>query len=340
MRLQDATEGIGIPQLVKAATMTLQRCAVTPDEEVVIYTDSGGDASLSEAIQIASTAMGCDTTVVIGTPRFALLDPSAAAVEAMKGADIVFDLASATWSDYALAAQRICDAGTRILQVMLPARSFVERPPTDEILSRVERWAAICDAATEMRVVGPHGTDLTFARGDLPLDLGRGLVDRPGLWDSYGVYSVSFTPAPGSVNGTLVFDGPMTMLPQYRFVTREPIVTEVRGGRVVSIREDHREAKLLARWLEGFDDDGVYWFSHAGAGVDHRADLEVVDVNGWESILGAIVFGIGASSNVNLQGARFAAGHMDGVLLEASLFVDGRPVIEDGRFTADSGVVV
>jgi len=341
VRLQDiTTDGIGFPELVKTATIALENWQVTADEEVVVYTDTGGDASLSEAFQVAATNLGCDTTVVIGTPRFALLDPSVAAIEAMKGADIVFDLASATWSDYALAIQSICDAGTRVLQVMLPARSFVERPPTAEILGRVERWAQICDAATEVRVTGPHGTDLTFARGDLPLDPGRGLVDRPGTWDSYGVFSISFTPTPGSVNGTLVFNGPLTLLPQYRFVTERPIVTEVRDGSIVSIREDHREAKLLARWFEQFNDEGVYEFSHAGAGVDHRANTEVVDVNGWESILGAIVLGVGASSNVNLQGGRFATGHMDGVLMESSLYMDGRLIIEDGRFTPDSGVVV
>lgn len=334
-----SADGIGFPEIVRAATIELQRCAVTPEEEVVIYSDTAGDATLCDAFEVAARALGCDTTVVVGTPRFALLDPSAAAVEAMRAADVVFDLASTTWSDYALAAQRICDAGTRILQVMLPVRSFVERPPTEEILGRVERWAAICDAAHEMRVTGPHGTDFTFVRGDLPLDLGRGLVDRPGMWDSYGVFSVSFTPTPGSVNGTLVFNGPLTLLPQYRFVTREPIVTELRDGRVVSIREDHREAKLLARWFESFGDDGVYGFSHAGAGVDHRADLEVIDVNGWESILGAFVVGIGASTGVGLQGGRFAAGHMDGVLLGASVYVDGTVVIEDGVFTAASGVV-
>jgi 2,5-dihydroxypyridine 5,6-dioxygenase len=341
MRLQDVTtDGVGFAEMVKTATSLLERCKVRPDEEVVVYTDTGGDASLSEAIQIAATNMGCDTTVVIGTPRFALLDPSGAAVEAMKRADIVFDLASATWSDYALAIQHIVDAGTRVLQVMLPARAFVERPPTDEILGRVARLGEIFDAGTEMRVNSLSGTDLTFARGDLPLDPGRGLVDRPGSWDSCGVFSQTFAPAPGTVNGTLVFDGPLTLLPQYRFVTRRPIVTQIRDDRLVSIEEDHREAKLLARWFESFDDEGVYLFSHAGAGVDHRAHTEIVDVNGWESILGAVVFGIGASSNVNFKGNRFATGHMDGVLLDASLEIDGAPVIEDGRFTDACGVVV
>jgi leucyl aminopeptidase (aminopeptidase T) len=341
VRLQDiTTDGAGFPELVRAASEMLHRCKVTPEEEVVVYTDTGGDASLAEAIQIAATNMSCDTTVVIGTPRFALLDPSGAAVEAMKRADIVFDLASATWSDYALAIQHIVDAGTRVLQVMLPARSFAERPPTDEILGRVARLGEIFDAATELRVTVPGGTDLTFARGNLPLDPGRGLVDRPGGWDSYGVYSQTFAPTPGSVNGTVVFNGPLTLLPQYRFVTERPIVTEIRDGRLVTIEEDHREAKLLARWFESFGDEGVYEFSHAGAGVDHRASTEVLDVNGWESILGAVVFGIGASSNVNFQGNRFAAGHMDGVLLEASVEVDGVPLIEDGRFSDASGVVV
>jgi 2,5-dihydroxypyridine 5,6-dioxygenase len=340
MRLQDVPgEGIGFPELVRAASTALRNCKVTPDERVVIYTDSGGPAAQSEALYLAATSMGCDAVLVMAYPRFALLDPPEPAVEAMKAADVVFDLASNTWSDYAPAITKICEAGTRVLQVMVPPRSFVERFPTDEILLRVERFGEICNSAQEMRVLGPHGTDFSFARGTLPLDRGRGLVDKPGTWDSYGVFSISFTPAPGSVNGILVFNGPLSLLPQHTFITPSPIRTELRDGRVVKIEEDSEEASLFIRWIEQFDDEGVYEFSHVGAGVDERVDLGVVDVTAWESLLGAVVVGIGASSNVGLQGGKYALGHMDATLMESTLVVDGRTVIEAGRFTADSGIV-
>jgi leucyl aminopeptidase (aminopeptidase T) len=340
MRLQDVPgEGIGFPELVRAASTALRNCKVTPEERVVVYTDSGGPAAMSEAMYLAATNMGCDAVLVMAYPRFALLDPPEPAIEAMKAADVVFDLASNTWSDYAPAITRICQSGTRVLQVMVPSRSFVERFPTDELLRRVERFGEICDSCEEMRVLGPHGTDFAFTRGTLPLDKARGLVDKPGTWDSYGVFSISFTPVPESVNGILVFNGPLSLLPQHTFITPNPIRTELRDGRVVKIEEDSEQASVLARWFEQFNDEGVYEFSHVGAGVDERVDLGIVDITAWESLLGAVVVGIGASSNVGLQGGKYALGHMDATLMESTLVVDGRTVIEAGHFTADSGVV-
>jgi leucyl aminopeptidase (aminopeptidase T) len=337
--LEGPAEGVGFPQLMRAATNALERCVVRSEERVVVYTDSGGPGAMAEAIYLAAVTMGCDAVFVMAHPRFALLDPPAPAVEAMKSADVVFDLASQTWSDYAPAITEICAAGTRVLQVMLPPGQFVERQPTDELIGRVTRFGEICDAATEMRVTGPHGTDFSFQRGDLPLDVARGLVDRPGMWDSYGVFSISFTPPPASVNGTMVFNGPLSLLPQHTFITREPIRTELVDGRMVKIEDDNESASLFIRWIEQFDDDRVYQFAHVGAGVDHRVDLDIVDVTAWESLLGAVVVGVGASSGVGLQGGEYALGHMDATLMESNLFVDGRQVIEAGRFTEDSGVV-
>ena len=136
-----------------------------------------------------------------------------------------------------------------------------------------------------------------------------------------------------------MFNGPLSLLPQHTFITPNPIRTELRDGRLVKIEEDSEDASLFIRWIEQFDDEGVYEFSHVGAGVDERVDLAVVDVTAWESLLGAVVVGIGASSNVNLQGGKYALGHMDATIMESTLVVDGRTVIEAGRFTADSGVV-
>ena len=338
MRLQDVLpgEGVGFPQLLQAASAMLASCKVAPDESVVVFTDTGGSAAMAEATYLAATNMGCDAVLVVGHPRFPSLDPAEPAVEAMRSADVVFDLASNNW-DYAPAIQRICDSGTRVLEVILPPRAFVERRATDELLRRVERFGEICDSAKEMRILGPHGTDLVCARGTLPLDKGCGFVDTQGTWNSYGIFCIAFTPPLESVNGTLVFNGPLELLPQHRFVTPNPVMTEIRNGRLTKIREDNEQARLMARWFEQWDDPNAYVFSHAGAGLDDRVSLDVIDT--WEGLLGAIVVGIGATSNVNLQGGQWSPGHMDGVLLDSTLIVDGRPVIEGGRFTQDSGVV-
>lgn len=107
----------------------------------------------------------------------------------------------------------------------------------------------------------------------------------------------------------------------------------------MKIEEDSEHASVFVRWIEQFDDDRVYEFAHVGAGVDDRVDLAIVDVTAWESLLGAVVVGVGASSGVGLQGGKYATGHMDATLMASTLIVDGRTVIDAGRFTEESGVV-
>ena len=80
--------------LMRSARLTMEACLVKPEETVVIYTDTNKLRATVDAFFGEAVAVGADVSLVVSPTRRVLENPSVAAVEAMKAADIVFDLAS------------------------------------------------------------------------------------------------------------------------------------------------------------------------------------------------------------------------------------------------------
>lgn len=328
---------VGFPELFRAALASVERCRVEADEKVVVYTDSEKNPALVEAWYAAALSTGADVTLVRATARFPETDPPEVALDAMRSADMIFDLASNTWL-YAPGLPGILQAGARILQVLVPERSIIDRPPHPDILWRADLAEKLTEGSREVHITSELGTDLRGERGDRPWHVQRGFVWRSGQWDSYGVCMANFAPIEESVNGVVYFNGPMILFPQYTYTTRTPIRAVVEEGRIVDIDTSHQEARVFDRWIRQFDDPNVYLVAHLGFGLDPRADLESFDLAAWESFYGGVMVAFGANATPNLQGSHPAKGHMDGILLGADLALDGRPIIRKGEFVEETGL--
>lgn len=330
---------LGFQALLPAAVRTVDYCKVKPDERVVVYTDSRRPPALPEAFYAACVARGCDAILVRALEQRCGEDPPPSAVAAMRDADIVFDLASVCWSDYAPAINGILASGTRVLMVHVPDESFVDRPPDPDVLWRVDVAEELFAHSTEMHVTSPEGTDLWAHLREGVLDPGRGFVWKPGQWDSYGVITIATAShIEEEMRGTVYFNGPMILLPEHEFVTSRPIKVQIEAGRIVEIEADHPEAQLFTRWMQGWDDEGVYMISHLGFGLDPRARVDIQDEGGWESINGAVVLGFGTKTTSMADEVRQSRGHLDAVVLGTTVVIDGRPIVEAGSFTEASGL--
>ena len=326
------------PELLAAAMECVKMCRVEKNEKVVVYTDSEMNAAIFEAFYSACVAIGCDVVLIRALGRKALQDPPETAIEAMKNADMVFDIASRSWSDYAPASTAICDTGTRVLQILVPEETLIERPPHPDILRRPGIAAELMEGVEEVRITTPEGTDLRAKRGHRPLDLARGFVCEPGKWDSYGVISLAYSPIEEDVHGVMYMNGPMLMQPEHVYVAKEPIKVEIEAGRIVDIEATHGDARIFDNWMRSFDDPNVYYISHLGFGLDPRATVDDSDPAALESINGAIVLGFGSNVSPFLGGTRHAKGHMDCVLMNGAMMLDGRTILADGRFAEDTGL--
>jgi leucyl aminopeptidase (aminopeptidase T) len=86
----------------------------------------------------------------------------------------------------------------------------------------------------------------------------------------------------------------------------------------------------LRRYLDTFgDENATICPAEASVGINSKAMVRGVQRED-KNILGSIHFGIG--TNVDVGGTIHSNIHMDGVLLEPTLYVDGDMRIDHGRF--------
>ena len=198
--------------------------------------------------------------------------------------------------------------------------------------------------AKECRVTSRYGTDFTY-RVD-----GRIFVPPlPGpAFDPYKIINFdkdenrkggnlyyylfptgefNVAPIEGSANGTLVIDLTMHHLGRLS----SPIVLTVEHGRVTKI-DGGADARILRDYLLTYGDDNAYMCpAEASVGVNAKAVIRGIQRED-KNIMGSMHFGLG--TNIDVGGSVKSKIHMDGVILEPTLYVDGSLRIEQGRFLA------
>ena len=174
-------------------------------------------------------------------------------------------------------------------------------------------------------------------RGDRPVHTQGGFVDHPGDWDSFAVCLGAFAPPEDKADGPLALHGTFFLPSQHMFISEKPIITTVEGGRITSVEEDHREARIFSDWLKSWEDPNSYVIAHTGFGFDHRAKLEPYDPGAWESYMGGVNIAFGGNNIPQLGGQTACTSHFDVVLLDVDVEVNGEKVIESGSFVAGLG---
>jgi 2,5-dihydroxypyridine 5,6-dioxygenase len=321
-------------ELDTAAERVLAACGARHDERLVIYTDSGKDPTTVDAFQRAAVAAGCDVAVVTAAARAPMAEPPETALAAMEAADLVLDLASQSWL-FTTATGRVLRSGARMLQVLCDENTILTRGTDERVIDRSRHAAALLERCAELRVTSRDGTDVVFRRRDRPVVRQAGFVDEPGAWDSLGMAAVTFYPPETEAEGTIVFNGPLFLIPDHQIVVEEPARARFDNGRIVDVDRSTASGALLDDWLRAQGDEASARVAVVGFGLDHRAHIENGDIMAWESCHGGVIVALGSNIMPVGQGTNEANGHAIGVLLGASVAVDGEPIIEEGAFTHD-----
>jgi len=108
-----------------------------------------------------------------------------------------------------------------------------------------------------------------------------------------------------------------------------PIELTVKDGRIIKI-DGGADAHFLRNYLAEYGDENAYMCpAEASVGINSKAQIRGVQRED-KNILGSIHFGLG--TNIDVGGTILSNIHMDGVILEPTLYVDGKMRIEHGRF--------
>jgi 2,5-dihydroxypyridine 5,6-dioxygenase len=263
------------------------------------------------------------------------LSGNPAAVEALKGADIVIDLIFLLFSREQLDIQA---SGTRVLTCIEPVDHLTALFPTRDMRARVERAMERLARARSLRFTTPHGTDVVYRLGAYPVQGQYGYTDEPGRWDHWPSGGFVYTGgADDGVDGRVVIAPGDILLPFKRYVT-EPIELTIRAGRITEIAGGGVDGDLVRDYMEGFDDPDGFAISHIGWGLEERARWFELSTDprgigmAARCFAGNVLFSTGPNSEVG--GSNFTPCHIDVPMRGCSLYLDDEPVVVDGRLVA------
>jgi hypothetical protein len=322
---------------------------VRPGDKVLVLTDTAHDARVWQVVQSILTELGADTTVALFERRPAdYYDPPSAVCEAMMKSTINVLLAST--------GMLHCPANFRAMAAGIPAicmdggmklEWFQSGGVTEDMKQVAVRKHYVArdvfgSDAKECRVTSRYGTDFRYR-------VDNRVFIPPLPTDSFDPYKIinfdkdenrkggnlffylfptgelNVAPIEGSANGKLVID--LTMHHLGRLWT--PIELTVENGRITKI-DGGADARVLRDYLAEYGDDNAFMCpAEASVGVNAKALVRGIQRED-KNIIGTMHFGLG--TNIDVGGSVKSKIHMDGVILEPTLYVDGVKRIEDGRF--------
>jgi 2,5-dihydroxypyridine 5,6-dioxygenase len=148
------------------------------------------------------------------------------------------------------------------------------------------------------------------------------------------VFLAAFAPPETEADGILVVDGTIFLPSEHKLTTEAPIRARVERGRLVDVDTSTAQGRLMSEWLAGWNDPNSYLIAHTGFGLDERAKFEAPDS---ESYLAGVNIAFGANNIPQLKGQTVCKSHLDIVLRNVNVELDGKTVIESGHFIEGLG---
>ena len=311
--------------LEPAVRTVVRRClAVAPGEEVVVVVDPPTRA-IGDGLRDEAAAAGGDAVLMVMDERaIDGTEPPASVAAALAACDVFIAPTSRSLS-HTTARKQATDRGARgatmpgVTEDMLARVMAVD---FDAMTARSKAVAAVLENGTRAHVTCPRGTDLRLA-----LD-GRAGISDDGELTARGAFGnlpcgEGFI-APAFGEGMIVASCLASL-----GLSEEPATLTVVDGRIVAAN-----GGLGPQFIELLLAHGELGTNLAelGVGTNDRARL-TGNVLEDEKILGTVHVAFGASAGIG--GTVSVPIHLDVVVLDARLEVDGRQVLDAGRYVLD-----
>jgi leucyl aminopeptidase (aminopeptidase T) len=315
-----------MPDLGPAVSTVVNRClAIKSGEDVLVVADPG-TLGIGEALRDAARDAGADAVLTVMDEREVDgTEPPASVAGALAASDVF--IAPTTRSiSHTVARKRASEAGARGATMPGVTEDMLARMMAgdfDEMVARSQQVAALLTDATEAHVTCPRGTDFTLdltGREGIPDD---GILTEPGIFGNLPCGEGFIAPLSG--DGRIVVAGTLASVG----IGEQPANLTVRDGRLAGA-----EGGLGPRFIELLEAKGDKGTNLAelGVGTNERALLTGLVLED-EKILGTVHIAFGASAGIG--GTVTVPIHLDAVVLDATLDVGGRRVLDAGRYVLD-----
>ncbi|HEX4281311.1 MAG TPA: aminopeptidase [Solirubrobacteraceae bacterium] len=311
--------------LARAVRTVIHKCLGVKEGENVVVVVDRETRTIGEALRDEAAAAGGDAVLIVMDERASHgTEPPPPVAAALEACDVFIAPTSRSLS-HTSARKRATDAGARgatmpgVTEDMLGRVMAVD---FETMAARSKAVAAVLDAGTRAHVTCPRGTDLRLA-----LD-GRAGISDDGELSASGAFGnlpcgEGFI-APAFGEGSVVA---LSLAPLG--ISTEPATLTVAEGRIVAA-----DGGLGPQFIELLLAHGELGTNLAelGVGTNDRARL-TGNVLEDEKILGSVHVAFGASAGIG--GTVSVPIHLDVVVVDASLEVDGQRVLDHGRYVLD-----
>lgn len=180
----------------------------------------------------------------------------------------------------------------------------------------------------QVSITTPLGTDLTFSIAGRDVVEDTGLIHNPGQFGNLPAGECFVAPLEDSAEGVLVVDKSFPEL-----VVEQPVRMIFEKGRVVAIEGGAEAEELLRRIEHGeqlLNGENCRVIAELGIGTNPKARLTGRVITD-EKVMGTIHVAIGDNASHG-YGVNPAPIHIDGIVGQPTLVVDGETLIEKGRY--------
>lgn len=314
-----------MPDLAPAVSTVVRRCLTVREGEDAVVVVDAATSEIGEALRREASAAGADAVLAIMDERATDGTEPPPTIAAALAACEVFIAPTSRSLSHTAARKRASDAGARgatmpgVTEDMLARVMAVD---FDRMAARSRAVASLLDRARTAHLSCPRGSDATVdlaGRGGLSDD---GDLSSPGAFGNLPCGEGFIAPLSGE--GTIVASSLAPL-----GISDVPAVLTMQGGRL-----DSAERGLGPEYLSRLQTHGESGTNLAelGVGTNDRAEL-TGNMLEDEKILGTVHVAFGASAAIG--GTVSVPIHLDVVVLDATLEVDGQRVLEDGRYVLD-----
>jgi leucyl aminopeptidase (aminopeptidase T) len=321
-----ATKKMATKKLLNAAESALKEyLRLTPDENLLIIADEQTrDVGLS--LYEASRSL-CNESFYVEMKARAVngQEPPAAISELMQKVDAVICATSRSLT-HTEARRNATLEGVRVgtmpgINIEILQRCF--SADSKSIIQLNEQLISILNNGNEIKLTSKLGTDATFMTTDRNIISSTGVLERIGSWGNIPSGEVYFAPVEGKASGRIIIDGSIAGLG----IVKEPVVIDIENGLATNI-EGGEQAHQLKDMLNAVGEKAKV-VAEFGIGTNPKAKISGYILED-EKVMGTVHIAFG--NNISMGGTNDVAIHIDCIIKSPSFSVDGRLVMENGKF--------
>ncbi len=314
--------------LDRAVSAVIREClGLEPGEEVLVICNPITE-ELGALLRINAQGDGGDATLAVISERDShAAEPPATVAAAMLAADIV--LAPTIQSiSHTEARKAATDAGARVASMPGVTGEMLARVMGADmrlLRKRGTQLARALGAGAEARITCPRGSDLRMGLVDRTAIVDAGQLNKRGAFGNIPCGEAFIAPVEGTGEGSLIVDGSIAGIGKVAM----PVKLDLEAGHLTAA-SGPEGARLLSMLEEEGGPEGTN-LAELGLGTNEAAML-TGSILEDEKILGTAHVAFGASKAIG--GTVQTEVHLDCVVLEPTVEVDGETIVRAGKLAA------